>query len=381
MLIFCQYQYVNQLQFKGCFDIIIIGCHMKKVLMFQDYFGNGGIEKVIMNTKNNLNNKYQIDILSIVNKSNEKVISLVNKDYCSFFKRVIFGLRKYKNYVKLHQYNIIHIHCYNAFGLIYAKITSKYCKNIIVHAHGCSINNDFLHIKKIINSIIKKLFINNKYTYIAVSAEVNTFCFNYKDTIILSNGIDYSEYYFNNKYRVKYRKIYEIDDDTVVIGHIGRFSKQKNQEFVIKVFDEINRIKKNYKLFLIGEGDLKEKLRNKVKSLNLEEKIIFLNNRNDIPKLINLFDIYVFPSIDEGFGVTVVENEVNGKYVFVSDTITKDIKISNRLEFLSLNNNAEEWATRIINLKNEKFKLDNRLNISEFIKRLENIYRGFDSEN
>lgn len=71
---------------------------MKSILMFQDYFDNGGIEKIILDIKNNLDNKYKIDILSIVNKSDNNVISLVNKYYRSFLKRTILGIRKYKKF-------------------------------------------------------------------------------------------------------------------------------------------------------------------------------------------------------------------------------------------------------------------------------------------
>ena len=344
--------------------------------MFQDYFNKGGIEKVILDIKNYIGSDYNIDILSMVNKSSERIISLLDKDYKKLFIRSLKGLKKYKTFLKNNKnnYDIIHIHCYNAFGLIYAFFARKYFKKIILHAHSSDIDRDFLYIKHLINSIIKVLFRSNKYLYIAVSEECNAFCFNVNNCIVLPNGIDYSKYYFDNDERIKYRKKFNIKDKQIVIGHIGRFNEQKNHTFIIEIFNEINKIKNNYKLILIGEGVLKEKIGKKIKELKLDSKVIILNNRNDITKLINMFDIYLFPSIFEGFGITVVENEVNGKYVFISDKITNVVIISNRVEVISLNKNADYWAEIITNIKEKEFKLDNRLDINNYIDKLRKIY-------
>ena len=353
-----------------------------KILMFQDYFYKGGIEKVILDIKEYIGSDYTIDILSMVNKSNERIISLLDKDYQKLFKRSLKGLKKYNNYLKNNKdnYDIIHIHCYNAFGLIYAFIARKYFKNIIIHAHNSDIDRDFLYVKHMVNNIIKIIFRNKKYLYLAVSEECNKFCFNVDNCIIIPNGIDYNKYYFNLNERIKYRKMFNINDKEIVIGHIGRFNEQKNHEFIIEVFNEINRIKDNYKLILIGEGVLRKKIENKIKELKLESKVIVLNNRNDIPKLINMFDIFLFPSIYEGFGLTVVENEVNGKYVFVSDRVPKSVKISNRIKFLSLHIGTSKWANEIINLKENNLKLDNRLDIKEYLNKLEKIYGSFNEK-
>ena len=352
---------------------------MKKVLMFQDYFYIGGIEKVIKDIKDNLNILYDIDILTMVNKSNYDVITLLNKDYRNFFIRNIIGIFKLKKYLKKNKYDYLHIHCYNSFGLIYAHIAYKYNKNIILHAHNSNIDKDFLYIKHIINNIIKLIFKSNKYKYIAVSEECNKFCFNNVNSIIIPNGIDYDKYMFNNNDRNKYRKLFNIKDNDIVIGHIGRFEYQKNHEFIIDLFNELNKKNNNYKLILIGDGTLKEKIICKIKELNLDNRVIILDNRDDINKLINMFDIYIHPSLYEGFGLTVVENQINGKYVFVSDNLSLDIKISNRIKYLSLDD-INIWINEIENIKDKEFKLDNRLDIKYFINKIDKLYRGFDEK-
>ena len=348
--------------------------------MFQDYFSYGGIEKVILDIKNNACD-YDIDILSMVNKSKEKVTSLFKNNYCNFFIRNILGLSKFKKYLYNNEYDIIHIHCYNSFGLIYAFIARKYIKHVIIHAHNSDIDNDFLYIKHLLNSIIKFLFKSRNYTYLAVNEECNKFCFNNKNTIILRNCIDYSKYLFNENERKKYQKMFGVKKGEIVIGHVGRFEKQKNHKFLIDIFNEINKIKNNYKLVLVGDGSQKNEVINKIHQLKLEKKIIILNNRDDIFKLINMFDIFLFPSIVEGFPLSIVENQVNGKYVFASDILDKNIIISNRINFISLKKNAYYWASKIINLKENNFKLDKKLDIINYISKLKKIYRGFNEKN
>ena len=345
---------------------------MKKTLIFVDYFYIGGIEKVIKDIKDNLNILYDIDILSFVNKSNYDVKSLLNNNYRNFIIRNILGIFKFRKYLKNNKYDIIHIHCYNAFGLLYAKIAYKYNKNIILHAHNSNIDKDVLYIKHIINYIIKLLFKSNEYKYISVSEECNKFCFNNKNCIIIPNGMDYNKYKFDNEKRIKYRKLFNIKDNEIVIGHIGRFEYQKNHEFIIDLFNKINNINNNYKLILIGEGRLKDKIKCKINKLNLDNKVIILDNRNDVNKLINMFDIYIHPSIYEGFGLTIVENEINGKYVFVSNVVDKNAKISNRIKYIDLDINL--WVNEIINKKDIELKLDNKLDIKYFINKIDKLY-------
>ena len=352
-----------------------------RVLIFQDYFYIGGIEKIIMDIKNNLDKRYDIDILSMVNKSNNNIIRLLAKDYDNFFIRNIKGIFKFKKYIKNNKCDIIHINCYNSFGLIYGYIAYKYNKNIIIHGHNCNIDNDYLYIKRIINYIIKLLFRSNKYKYIAVNDETNKFCFNNNNNcIIIPNGIDYDKYRFNNKERIKYRKLFNIKDNEIVIGSVGRFTYQKNYSFIIDIFKEICNIKDNYRLILIGEGTLKKSIIDKVRKYGIENKVLFLSNRDDINKFINMFDIYLSPSVYEGFGLSIVENEINGKYVFVSDRVIKEVNISNRIKYISLNKDSKYWCNKIINKKDIKLVIDNGLDIKYFIKNIESVYQGVMNE-
>jgi len=346
---------------------------MKKVCIFLDYYGYGGIEKVINDIYYNFNDKYEIDLLSFCSINNsDKVIHLLNKEYKNFFIRNILGIFKIKRHFKNKKYDIIHINCYNSFGYIYAFLFKKYCKKIIIHGHNSSIDKDSLNVKRFINFMIKKIFKSNCIT-ITPSDDVNDFCFENKNNILLPNGIDYKKYYFNNNYRNYYRKMFNIKDNEIVIGMIGRFEKQKNYEFAIEIFKKLTLINNNYKLVLIGTGSLLNKIKEQVRAYDIDKKVLFLSNRSDLNELINMFDIYIQPSLYEGFGLSIVENEINGKYVFVSNNISKSVKISNRIKYLPLD--IDLWINEIINLKENNFKLSNELELNNFLKELDKIYR------
>lgn len=345
----------------------------KRVAIFLDYYYIGGIEKVIQNIYDNLKDEYDIDIISFVSK-NKNIKSLLKKQYNNFSIRNILGLVKLKKYFKENKYDIIHINCYNSFGLIYAFLVRKYINKIIVHAHSSNTNCDILYIKTIINFFIKKIFNSEKYELISVSEAAGKFCFDTNKCNIILNSVDYDKFYFDEKKRIEYRKKYNLSDDKIVIGHIGRFSLEKNHKFLIDIFNELCKINNNYILILVGEGKLYNKIKNKIKKLNLEDKVIYFKYRDDINYFINMFDVYLFPSKHEGFGITLLENQINGREVFTTDKIPEVLNISNKIHFINLKNNSKYWANEIINCKSKKLILKKDLNINNFIEKIKQLY-------
>ena len=345
---------------------------MKKVLVFLDYFYNGGIEHGIINVCNRLNNKYDFKILSFVNKSdNKKVISLLNKNRRSFMIRNIIGIKELKKYMKDNSFDIIHIHCYNAFGLVYAKILKKYCNNIIIHAHNSGVDNDPLFIKRIINKFIK-VFYSKNYKLISTDEYASKFCFGIKSKII-RNGVDFDKYKYNEYQRNKYKKQFKLNNK-IVIGNIGRFEKQKNHIFLIKVFNELVKLNNNYHLVLIGTGKYLKKVNKIISKLNLNNNITILSNREDIPNLINMFDIYICPSLYEGFPNTCLEAQANDKITFISDTFDKDIVISNNTHIISLNKDAKYWASIIDKTKKKDGIIKKEYTVDNFADQIQKKY-------
>lgn len=118
---------------------------------------------------------------------------------------------------------------------------------------------------------------------------------------VFKNAIDLTKFKFNQDIRKKLR--YELNvEDQLVVGHIGRFCKQKNHEFLIKVFEKIHEIKQNSVLDLFGVWELEEEIKNLVHQKKIDDCVKFLGKRNDCNELYQAMDVFVLPSNYEGLG-------------------------------------------------------------------------------
>jgi len=327
--------------------------------------GNGVLQVILNWHKNIDRTKIQFDYLYFkeapVTCKNE-IESLGGKcyklPYPSFIKPWVF-IKTIKDFFKTHEYNTIHSHITNLNFFFYPMAKLYGVKNIIQHSHNPTYSDKFLN--NLINTFLfffAKSFITKK---IACSNLAGKFLFKENYTVI-NNGIDTEKFKFNQIVRDKKRKELNIEDK-FVIGHIGRFVKQKNHKFLIEVFNEIFKRNKNSILLLIGDGPLKKEIEQKVNELNLSNNVIFAGIKNNVSDYYQVMDSFVFPSIFEGLGIVSIEAECSGLPCFISNVIPDDVIICNTTK-ISLSSSAKEWADIIL----EKTRTFERTNCSEFIK-------------
>lgn len=170
---------------------------------------------------------------------------------------------------------------------------------------------------------------------------------------IINNAIDLKQFAFDEAKRNKLRKELGLQD-CFVIGHVGRFMKQKNHDFLVAIFAEVAKKQDNAKLLLIGDGPLREQIENKVKTLGLDEKVTFTGVRSDVADLYNAMDVFVLPSFYEGLPVVGVEVQANGLPFLCSSNVTREILISDRIELLKLEDGVKIWAEKILAFVNKK---------------------------
>ena len=139
-----------------------------------------------------------------------------------------------------------------------------------------------------------------------------------------------------------------------MVGHIGRFNMQKNHKFIIKVFNEIQKLEPNSILLLIGDGELKDTIENQIDSLGLKSKVKFMGVRKDTFNLYQAMDVFLLPSLFEGLPVVAVEAQDSNLPIIASDTITKEIDLTPNVSFLSLSSAPEIWAKDILNKKTKR---------------------------
>lgn len=173
----------------------------------------------------------------------------------------------------------------------------------------------------------------------------------------MRNAIDTEAFAFDCEKREQLREAMGISDE-LVIGNVARFSYQKNHEYLLDIFSSIIKIYPNSVLMLIGRGELFDEVKRKARSFQIENRILFLGVRNDVSELLNAMDAFVLPSRFEGLPVTLVEVQANGLPTWVSDRVTKEIKIADSMHYMSIDEDANEWASAIIQSKLKREKVD-----------------------
>lgn len=158
---------------------------------------------------------------------------------------------------------------------------------------------------------------------------------------ILNNAIDVETFRFCPEIRQEIREEFGFSD-RFVIGHIGRFVPQKNQEFLLEVFAKAVKKCPDLSLLFIGDGPSKKAVEEKSRALGLNGKNVrFLGQRTDVPRLLNAMDVFALPSLFEGIGVVLMEAQANGLSCLASDQVPREAKITETVKFLPLD--PENW--------------------------------------
>ena len=266
-----------------------------------------------------------------------------------FLVRHIKQRINYCKILKKGKYDIVHVHASSGLqGLevFLSKIIGV--DNIVVHSHSSnlSLSSGFNWLKKIIHKIGLRMI--KKYTHLrlACSQKASEWLFGGESSQIVINGIDCNKFRFSLETRNRVRKQLNLQGKTV-IGHIGTFSKIKNHDFILNIFEEYLYINENSVLVLIGTGILFDEIREKAQKKQIVDKILFLGIRSDCDELLMAMDMFIFPSYFEGMPITIIEAQATGLRCFISESITHEVDIGGMLEYISLSLSPKEWASRL----------------------------------
>lgn len=164
---------------------------------------------------------------------------------------------------------------------------------------------------------------------------------------LINNGIDLNVYKYDEQARQRIREEFGISDNVKVLGHVGRFAKQKNHEFLIDIFADFQKREPESVLLLVGKGELMEETRKKAVEKGLEKSVIFAGLRNDVPDILSAFDAFVFPSFYEGMPNTVIEAQAAGVPCVISDTIDENVNVTRLVSRISLSAPTVKWVDEI----------------------------------
>jgi hypothetical protein len=242
---------------------------------------------------------------------------------------------------------------------------------VISHSHNGSGYNPFIHtlFRPILNGVTQKR--------IACSQAAAKWLFGRKadQALILPNGIDTDRFRFSFEKREKIRKQYGIGSE-LVIGHIGRFSPQKNHEKILEIFEEIKKRVPNAKLILVGVGERRDLILQKAQSLAFSKDILFVGKQEKTEDFYSAFDAFLMPSFYEGLPIVGIEAQASGLPCFFSHTIDNQILLTDRAYSLPLEDSYSDWADRILAVCSESDLVRERSSYAEKIEE-----RGYSIKN
>ena len=264
-------------------------------------------------------------------------------------KNPILYVFKLANLVKKEKYDIVHAHgnsatlAFDMLGAFFGK-----CKVRIAHSHNTKCGNDRL------DKMLRPLFYR-AYTHgMACGKMAGKWLFQERDYCILPNGRNLEDYKYDSSIRKQIQEQFDLKD-FFVVGHVGRFNKQKNHKFLVEIFAEIKKIREDAELVLIGEGNLQNDIIQKVERMNLSKYVHFLGVRDDVNKIMQTFDALLFPSLFEGLGIVLIEAQAAGIPCFTSkDVVAKEAGITSLCHYISLDNTARQWAEYLLDNMDKK---------------------------
>ncbi|MEI4828906.1 glycosyltransferase family 1 protein [Bacillus sp. FJAT-53711] len=297
----------------------------------------GGAETLIMNLYRNLDRpKVQFDFLTCKEGVfDEEIVELGGKihrvPYITDVGHMEY-MKALNTFFASHgEYRIVHSHMDKMSGFVLRSAKKAGIPIRIAHSHNTSSEGGVA--AKMYKWYAGK-FISPNATHLLACSEVAAkwlFANKANAAKILKNGIECDRFAFSSNIRKQVREELQLHQDTFVVGHVGRFTHQKNHSFLIDIFAQLINLKPNSILLLAGDGPLRLEIEKKVEELNLRNNVKFLGIRSDIEKLLQAFDVFVFPSVHEGLPVTLIEAQGAGLPCMISDAITQEVDMGMNL--------------------------------------------------
>ena len=258
--------------------------------------------------------------------------------------------QKLNNFFANNHFDILHVHGTDEPLII--SIAQKHgIKNIVLHSHSTGIEmNGRKKWTKSVKNIWRKSNIRKASYYLGCSKDVLDEVFSGVKSIrkrVISNAIDTSIYRFSEYEREQVRAALGIEENTCLIGHVGRMVNVKNQELILTLAKRAKELGKDFKFVFVGDGSDFIRIRDLAEDLDVEKNVVFLGERSDVPILLNGFDVFVFPSKFEGLGMTVVEAQANGLPCVISDVIPDEVIVSDIVTKLSLEDTIDNWVKEL----------------------------------
>lgn len=327
-----------------------------RILQCVNDMHRAGLETMLMNYYRNIDrNEIQFDFLTHrPNPSDydDKILSLGGKvyyaprlypqNYPAYFKWMAKFFKEHP------EYQIVHSHIDSMSYLPLKAAKKAGIPHRIAHSHNTSIDKDFKYPLKQLFRFELPHVANH---YLACGQDAGKFMYGKRNFMVVPNAVDAKHFYYNEEVREAKREELGLKDGQFVVGHVGRLSYQKNHKFILEIFREVAQMDASFVLMLVGTGEKEEKIKEQIKELELEDRVMMLGNRGDVAELYQAMDVFILPSLFEGIPVVGVEAQFAGLPVLFSDKVPTEVKFSSKCQFIALGAGPEVWAKAIFESK------------------------------
>lgn len=328
-----------------------------RVLMLFTNMNRGGAESMVMSYYRTIDrSKVQFDFL-VHRPERGAYEDEIERLGGRIYRMIPFHPFTFSQYKKLvsrffddhPEYQIIHGHCSELGFFIYKEAYRRGVPHIIAHAHNAHALYDLKWPFRTWFKHRMRRYLTHEFT---CGQEAAVWLFGRKlakQAVLQRNAIDTQLFRFDLESRMRIRKEFCIADDTLLIGHVGRFEKQKNHSFLIDVFEKVQVLYPKTQLLLVGgTGNLEGSIKSKVQENGLADNVIFAGTRSDVPQILSAMDVFLFPSYMEGFSLAMLEAQCSGLPIIASDIIPHEIALTDLISFVSLSKSADYWANKLL---------------------------------
>lgn len=322
-------------------------------------FVNRGVEKFLLTYYENIDRqKVQFDFLSARTCENQEMKRIISKLGGRMFElglngrgireRWMFGVELYR-LIKEYHYEIVSSSTGSVATMALVMIAAKRAGVRIRIVHSQNTGTNSLK-NRAIKAACSPVLSSIPTTYLACSKAAGRFAFpkRVQDRVkVIPNAIDSRLFRYDEDTRNRVRERLGVGQNFVV-GHIGAFVPQKNHRFLIDIFSKLQKARPQAVLLLVGSGETQELMKRHAEELGLSQSIIFYGNTDSAHELYQAMDCFVFPSVFEGLGIVAVEAQAAGLKTLCSDVVPPETRVTDLIEYMSVNRPAEEWADKIL---------------------------------
>lgn len=311
-----------------------------------------GISTVILDYYSRFDkNKFELDIIASGAYSYELVKSFQSIGVnirCLPSRKINFPkyVKAFIGLIKEQQYDALYIHgssAIMAIELMLARISG--CKIRVVHSHNTTCEH------KVVDKILRPIFYHSYTKALACGEDAGKWLFESRKFEVIKNGRDINTYKYDPKMRKRMREKLGLEDDILAIGHVGNFTEQKNQKFIIDILEELLGRSEKVRLYLMGDGRTKDYIEALVNEKKMNKLVVFTGSISNVAEMLQAMDVMVLPSLYEGLPLVAIEWQIAALPCVLSDSITRECAYTDQVKFMPLSVGSRPWADQISSFK------------------------------